>query len=61
VFIDKAAVLQALEELGEYEIADEARQVLPDRLDAERHRHLFLHFGIDPRDLFGHIRRPRPS
>jgi hypothetical protein len=56
LLIDKAAILQALEELREYELVDEAHALLPDRLDTEEHRHLFLRFGIDPRDLHGRMR-----
>jgi hypothetical protein len=60
VLIDKAAILQALEELAEYDLVDEARDVLPDRVDSDEHRLLFLRFGIDPRDL-GRARRTRPG
>jgi hypothetical protein len=59
LLIDKNAILQAFEELGEYERADEARQGLPDRLDTDEHRHLFRRLGIEPQDLFSNApRRP---
>jgi hypothetical protein len=61
VLIDKAAILQALEELCEDDLRDEARLLLPEQLDADEHRHLFLRFGIDPRDLPSRVRRPRPE
>ena len=57
MLIDKAAILQALEELREYDLLDEARLFLPERLDTEKHLQLFLRFGIDPRDLHGYARR----
>ena len=60
MLIDKAAILQALEELHEYDLADEARMLLPDRIDSDEHRDLVLRFGIDPHDLHGHVRRARP-
>ena len=60
MLIDKAAILQALEELCEYDLAAEADLILPDRLDTEEHRRLFLKFGIDPRDLHGRM-RTRPT
>jgi hypothetical protein len=60
LLIDKAAILQAFEELGEYDLAEEARVLLPDRVDTEQHLDLFLRFSIDPRDLFSRLRR-RPA
>ena len=57
MLIDKAAVMQALEELREYDLADEARVLLPERLDTDEHLDLFLRLGIDPRDLHDHVRR----
>ena len=60
MLIDKAAILQALEDLCEYDLAAEADLILPDRLDTEEHRHLLLQFGIAPRDLHGRM-RARPA
>jgi hypothetical protein len=61
LLIDKAAILLAFEELGEYDLAEEARVVLPDRVDTDQHIELFLRFGIDPRDLLSRLRRVRPA
>jgi hypothetical protein len=61
LLIDKAAILQAFEELGEYDLAEEARTLLPDRVDTEQHVDLFLRFGIDPRDLLSRLQRVRPG
>jgi hypothetical protein len=61
LLIDKVAILQAFEELGEYDLAEEARVVLPDRVDTDQHIELFLRFGIDPRDLLSRLRRVRPG
>ena len=39
---------------------EQARNVLPDRLDSDEDRHLFLRFGIDSRDR-GRARRTKPA
>jgi hypothetical protein len=61
VLIAKAAIVQAFDELGEYDLADDARRLLPEQLDTEQHLDLFLQFGIDPRDLLSRLRRAQPG
>jgi hypothetical protein len=60
LLIAKAAIVQAFEELGEYDLAEEARVVFPHQVDTDQHIELFLRFGIDPQDLLGRLRHVRP-
>ena len=49
--IPKEKVLELLEEQGESDQAEQARQELPERVDPESDSGLLAKFGIDPQDL----------
>ena len=53
--IPKDKIIELLEQRGEHDKADQAKQELPDAVDHEQHADLLSKHGIDPQELLGKI------
>jgi hypothetical protein len=53
--IPKDKIIELLEQRGEHDKADQAKQQLPDTVDHEQHADLLEQHGINPQELLGKI------
>jgi len=53
--IPKDKIIELLEQRGEHDKADQAKQELPDAVDHEQHADLLSKHGIDTQEVLGKI------